>query len=119
MGNGLPEITFGQQHFMRVLGTCGFISPHPPLSQNLFLETIKETVVVACPHQGQLSQAEGSGLEVGQEAPRDSPTFFLCRALSTPTTRTPSASTRARGTRVETTTLELPPCPAELEEGFS
>lgn len=50
----------------------------------------------------------------GQGAPRDSPTFFLCRALTTAIATAPAASTRARGTRVNSA-LELPPCPAELE----
>ena len=54
----------------------------------------------------------------GQGAPRDSPTFFLCRALTTPIATAPAASTRARGTRVETSALEPPPCPAELEEAL-
>lgn len=56
-----------------------------------------------------------------QGAPQGSPTFLLCRALTTATAMAPSASTRARGTRVETSTVEFPPCPAELEleERFS
>lgn len=61
-------------------------------------------------------QGVGGG---GQGASRGSPTFLLCRALTTATAMAPSASTRARGTSVETSTVELPPCPAELEERLS
>lgn len=65
-------------------------------------------------------QPPPEGLEVGgREQPGGSPTFLLCRALTTPTAKAPSASTRARGTRVETSTVELPPCPTELEERLS
>lgn len=95
---------------MYVWGTCGFIFPHPASPEPL-LEFMKEQRTWQPPTQG-----VGGGW---QGASRSSPTFLLCLALTTATAMAPSASTRARGTSVETSTVELPPCPAELEERSS
>lgn len=85
------------------------MSPRPALPEP-FPEPVKEQGPRQPPRQG---------VEWGQGASGGSPTFLLCRALTTATATTPSASTRARGTSVETSTLELPPRPAELEGGWS
>lgn len=107
----LPETASGRQHLMEVSGTCALVVPHLPLP-GPFLRADERGWTLAVP----------SGLEAvgsGQAAPWDSPTFFLCRARTTPIATTPAASTRPRGTRVETSTLEPPPYSAGLGEGLT